>query len=68
MVCGLKEERPLKTTNGDIKVYILRSTLLPIIDMLSNHLQQDAIYADSPRGGSGMVLKDVRGINLETIC
>lgn len=68
MVCGLGEERPLETANRDREARTLRSTLVPIIDAPSNHLHQDAIYADSPRGGLALVLKDVTGINLETIC
>lgn len=68
MVCGLREERPLKAANGDGKVCTLPCILLPIMREASNHSQEDAIYAGSPRGGLGLVLKDVAGINLETIC
>lgn len=68
MVCGLGEERPLEAANRDREVRTLRSTLVPITDAPSNHLHQDEIYADSPRGGLALVLKDVTGINLETIC
>lgn len=67
MVCGPREERPLKPANSDRKVYTLRCTPLPIIYKLSNHIEQDAIYAD-PHVGAALVQKDVTGINLKTIC
>lgn len=68
-MCGLKEERLLTAPNSEEKVSGLRSIHLPIIHMTSNHLQQGAIYAGSPRGapGLGLLLNNVTGINPENI-